>query len=456
MTSATSVFMIYCYIMKERTQFGIAIPEVLLPKKIDTATWAVIACDQYTQSREYWAETESIVGNTPSTLNLILPEVYLEDGDRNERIEKIHTAMNDYLASEIFQEKKGFIYIERETSEKRTRKGLICAIDLDAYEWKSGTKAVIRATEATIPERIPPRMKVRQGAALESPHIMLLVNDSERLLIEGVGEKIKKSTEASHSAPLYSGKLMQNGGYITGYEVSSTQLIDYVYESLEKIAEQNTSQDGSLFLFAVGDGNHSLATAKAVWDEYKKSHPNEKDGALRYALVEIVNIYDAGLTFEPIHRVVFNADPKKMLNYVAEKLHGSVTRVQDQEVLEKSVNNSSADFGFSFLEDGKNACYLLHTEITTLAVSSFQPVLDEYIRDAFDGNTDPIQIDYIHGSDEIFRLAKKENATGILLPPIAKECFFETIHKSGSLPRKSFSMGEANEKRYYMECRKLL
>ena len=444
---------------KDLEQFGIAIPEILLPKKIDTQVWAVVACDQYTQSREYWAETEAIVGNAPSTLNLILPEVYLEDSDRDERVEKIHKTMNDYLMGGLFQEKKGFIYIERKTSEGRLRKGLVCAIDLDAYEWKPGTKALIRATEATIPERIPPRMKIRQGAALESPHIMLLVNDAERLLIEGAGEKVKKSSEERSCPPLYSGKLMQNGGYITGYEVVSEELIDYICKNLEKIAEKNTDKDGSCLLFAVGDGNHSLATAKAVWDEHKKSHPTEKDeknNALRYALVEIVNIYDEGLTFEPIHRVVFNVDAKRMMEFLTEKLQGSITPVESQEALEKSVAESHADFGFAFLENGKTACYLLHTEIKTLAVSSFQPSLDEYLKSASESDKPPTpHIDYIHGSDEIFRLANKENATGVLMPPIAKERFFETIRKGGSLPRKSFSMGEANEKRFYMECRKL-
>ena len=218
-----------------------------------------------------------------------------------------------------------------------------------------------------------------------------------------------------------------------------------------------------MFLFAVGDGNHSLATAKAVWDEYKAAHPDDPHSRVRYALVEIVNIYDTGLTFEPIHRVVFNAESEALVNALAGKLDGKTTVLDSEKELEDAVKNSSADFGFVFLKDGKKTYVLMQTDITELAVSRFQPALDEFVQNAPGGHicdengcrlVKP-EIDYIHGSAEVFRLGEKENATGILLPPVAKDSFFATIDGLGPLPRKSFSMGEADEKRFYLECRRL-
>ena len=245
--------------MKTFEQMGIKIPEILLPKNLDVSTWAVVACDQYTQDREYWKSAEKTVGQKPSTLNIILPEVYLNDSDKPERIKKIRKTMNEYLENGIFSEpQKEFVYVERTTAYGRVRKGLVAAIDLETYEWKPFSKALVRATEATIVERIPPRMEIRRGAPLESPHIMLLVNDPEKSLVEGTGARVAKNN------PLYSGELMQNSGSIKGWAVSSGQDVEYVRGALENLAEKNTSSDGSVFLFAVGDGNHSLATAKAV------------------------------------------------------------------------------------------------------------------------------------------------------------------------------------------------
>ena len=327
--------------MKTFEQMGIKIPEILLPKNLDVSTWAVVACDQYTQDREYWKSAEKTVGQKPSTLNIILPEVYLNDSDKPERIKKIRKTMNEYLENGIFSEpQKEFVYVERTTAYGRVRKGLVAAIDLETYEWKPFSKALVRATEATIVERIPPRMEIRRGAPLESPHIMLLVNDPEKSLVEGTGARVAKNNS------LYSGELMQNSGSIKGWAVSSGQDVEYVRGALENLAEKNTSSDGSVFLFAVGDGNHSLATAKAVWDEYKSSNPQaaqEKDCPVRYALVEIVNIYDSGLTFEPIHRVVFDSDPKILIEKIAKKLDGTVKSVSSATELENSVKKSAAD-----------------------------------------------------------------------------------------------------------------
>ncbi|MBO7639954.1 MAG: DUF1015 domain-containing protein, partial [Treponema sp.] len=401
---------------------------------------------------------EKTVGDEPSTLNLILPEVYLGDEDKPERIEKIRESMRRYLEDGVFADPfKGFVYVERKTGFGRTRRGLVVQIDLDTYEWKPFSNANIRATEATIVARIPPRKEIRKGAPLELPHIMLLVNDKDDLLVGGA----EKLTSGSGREPLYSGDLMSGGGSITGWGLSSDEDISKITEALNKIADANTGDDGSTFLFAVGDGNHSLATAKAVWDEYREkllekgeSEKNLESNPVRYALVEIVNIYDEGLTFEPIHRVLFNAKIQEMIDFVSEKLGGKIKACASDSELEKLVRASKAGFGFVYTSAGKTEYKFMDTDIQELAVSRMQPALDEYIaaNNMAGGN---LEIDYIHGSDEVFRLGKKEGVLTIMLPPIAKDSFFATIQNSGPLPRKSFSMGEASEKRYYLECRRL-
>ena len=437
--------------MKNFDDMGIKVPEILLPKNLDTEKWAVIACDQYTQDKNYWIQTAKLTSGSPSALNIILPEIYLND-NTGERIKKIRENMNSYIKNGIFDNvRKEFIYIERKTAFGRLRHGLIAEIDLDRYDWKPGTREFIRATEATIKERIPPRMKIRSGAPLESPHIMLLANDPERIFVDGIGERVRCNT------PLYSGKLMQNGGSISGWNVSSEDDIEYLRASLETLFTENTQKDGSTFLFAVGDGNHSLATAKAVWEERKAEIKSSgadmsalKTDPVRYALVEIVNLYDTGLTFEPIHRVMFGANPKEFIEFISQRLGGTISALKTADELEKCVKNSKADFGFIYTEDGKTVYKLVSTNMTDLAVTGFQPSADDFIN-----SHSGIAIDYIHGAKETVTLGKQNGTLGILLPPIAKDSFFTTIAGHGALPRKSFSMGEADEKRFYMECRRL-
>lgn len=448
--------------MKNFSRYGIKIPEILLPKNIDTATWSVVACDQFTQDRDYWQKVEKTAEGKNSTLNIILPEVYLNDADKPQRIEKVKATMSKYMAEGVFAEpKKEFIYIERTTAYGRVRHGLMAAIDLDTYEWKPFSKALIRATEATILERIPPRMEIRRGAPIESPHIMLLVNDPDHILVEGTGKAVK----ASGSAPCYEGSLMMNSGSIKGWSVDSDCLLEKVESAMAQIAEKNTDADGSTFMFAVGDGNHSLATAKAIWDEVKLNNGGKKldDGTVtipagfenhnaRYALIEIVNIYDTGLTFEPIHRVLFNIAPCSLLETIKAALGGNTSDVATKEELSEKVKNSAASFGFVYKDGGQQKYVLLETPVTELAVARLQPVIDEFLKAQ---NADKEQIDYIHGTEEVFRLGGKEDTVSILLPPVAKDSFFATINSRGPLPRKSFSMGEADEKRFYLECRKL-
>ena len=448
--------------MKTLKELGLRVPEILLPADTPLNKWSVIACDQYTQDKEYWKKAEAAAGDGPSTLNLILPEVYLNSPDKPERIAKIRQTMKEYLgAGNIFAPPfNGFIYIERKTAFGRMRRGLVAQIDLETYEWKPFSKANIRATEATIVDRIPPRKEIRKGAPLELPHIMLLVNDKDDLLVGGA----QRITAGAGRKPLYQGDLMCNGGSITGWGLSSAADIAAVTEALNKIADSNTAADGSTFLFAVGDGNHSLATAKAVWDEYKAEliaagagEAELEENPVRFALIEVVNIYDKGLTFEPIHRVIFNVDADALIKNLAAALGGTVSQVAGQSELEAAVRASSADFGFDYIDEGGAQKFvLLRTPIKELAVSRLQPEIDKFLKEVGTaaGSTAP-EIDYIHGSEEVLGLGKKPGAVGILLPPIAKDSFFETINGRGPLPRKSFSMGEADEKRFYLECRKL-
>lgn len=437
--------------MKAFEKYGVAIPQILLPKNIDMPSWAVVACDQYTQDRDYWKNAANAAAGKPSSLNLIFPEVYLNDADKDERIKKIQETMRSYLDNKVFEEpQEECIYIERKTGYGRTRKGLVLCIDLEKYDWKPGSKALIRATEATVPERIPPRMKIRNGAALELPHIMLLANDKEDLLVGGAGKIAKKSP------PVYDGDLMQNSGHITGWAVKGGEAEKTLENALASLAKAGTDKNGDTFLFAVGDGNHSLATAKAVWEENKAFLP--PDSPVRYALVEVVNIYDEGLTFEPIHRVLFSLDSEEILNAVAQKLGGAITTLPDAKTLEKEVSCKTEDgarYGFIFADKhngGKAVFKMLQTPVKDLAIAALQPVLDGFLKEK---GADKTQIDYIHGADEVAGLGLEAGNTGILLPPVAKDSFFATINGRGPLPRKSFSMGEASEKRFYVEARRL-
>lgn len=434
--------------MNKLEKYGVNIPEILLPKNVDLASWSVIACDQFTQDEDYWNKAASIAQGKPSTINLIFPEVFLGKGDDNIRINKIQTTMNEYLSSGVFAPaQKECICIERKTSYGRTRKGLVVCVDLDSYEWKPGSKALIRATEATVPERIPPRMKIRNGASLELPHIMLLANDPDDILVGGALKLAKKNP------PAYEGNLMQNSGSITGWALNESEAELHLEKALEQLKAAGTDSNGDTFLFAVGDGNHSLATAKAVWEENKSRLPS--DSPVRYALVEIVNIYDEGLTFEPIHRVLFDFNGEAVLEQIQKNLGGVILDCKDDESLQKAVSNKEekgAVFGFIYIKNGVICRKILKTQILELAIAALQPVLDSIMEE---NNAKKTQIDYIHGGDEVIELGKTTGNTGILLPPISKESFFATINGRGPLPRKSFSMGEASEKRFYVESRRL-
>ena len=298
-------------------KIGLQVPEILLPNKdVDLHKWSVVACDQYTSQPDYWAEAGQTAGSAPSTLNVIFPEVYLEDSDGEQRIENINSTMEKYLEQGILtpMANKGFVLVDRKTSQAPSRKGLVVAIDLEQYDFNKGSQTLIRATEGTIVDRLPPRIKVRQDAAIELPHIMVLIDDPDRTVIEPLFDR--------NPQPLYDFELMMNSGHIKGYAIDTPELIQQVASALENLAstsvfEQKYDAAGKeVLLYAMGDGNHSLATAKAIWEKIKEDADNMAsvmDNPARYALVELVNIHDEGLQFEPIHRVIFNVDPDALL-----------------------------------------------------------------------------------------------------------------------------------------------
>ncbi len=298
-------------------KLAMQVPTILLPKPgSDLHRWAVIACDQYTSEPEYWQAVDRLVDNYPSTLRLIFPEVYLEDADGDARIADINASMDQYLADGVLAaQEQGFVLLDRQTSHAPSRKGLMVALDLEAYDYRPGTKTLIRATEGTIVDRLPPRIRVRKNAAVELPHIMVLIDDPERTVIEPLF--------AAQLEQVYDFELMQNSGHLRGWKVTQKKLIEQVGGALARLADKERFQkryevaDDQVMLYAMGDGNHSFATAKAIWEQLKAdaADPAEvMDHPARYALVELVNVHDPGLEFEAIHRVLFAVDADDLLS----------------------------------------------------------------------------------------------------------------------------------------------
>ena len=410
---------------------GFAVPEILLPKQgTDLKKWAVIACDQYTSEPEYWANASKEAGDAPSTLNLVLPEVYLGTDKEAEKLGSIADTARKYLDEGILQSLgAGFILTDRATELHPSRRGLMAAIDLEGYSFEPGNKNICRATEGTVLSRIPPRVRIRANSPLELPHIMVLIDDPEGLTIE----KAFEMADAEGLKPLYDTDLMLGSGHIKGtFVADGTPIADSIVNGLKTLKSRNA--DGLLFL--VGDGNHSLASAKAHWEniranlseEEKKTHP------ARYALAEIVNIHDKGLDFEPIHRVVFNISAEDFIAKAKEYFKDNGIEI-----------NSASDDKQSFVvvtEGSEDVKISLGNPPHTLAIGSVQMMIDSL----------KLECDYIHGEDSVRKLATAGN-TGILVPGISKDTFFGTVEKEGVFPRKTFSMGEAFEKRFYLEAK---
>ena len=387
--------------------------DILLPKE-NFDKWSVVACDQYTSEQKYWDDVKNIVGEYPSALNIILPEIYLSD-DNSNAINSINENMKSYLDNGVFETyENAMIYVERESNNTK-RLGIVGVIDLEDYDYNKGSNALIRATEQTVLERIPPRVAIRKDAPLEMPHVMLLIDDKERKVIEPLTNKKADFEKA------YDFELMQGGGHIEGY------FIDKDAQTLVQDALESLLDGDNDMLFAVGDGNHSLATAKECY----RLNPTEQN---RYALVEIVNIHDNSIEFEPIYRVMFNIDVENFMTKFMEA--HAVSAGDDTHDYECVTKNGSE--------------HITVKATAKLPVGTLQVFIDEYLK-----AHPEVKIDYIHGEQVVYDLCKEDNTLGFIFEGMGKDDLFPAVSADGSLPRKTFSMGHAHDKRYYIEARKI-
>lgn len=429
---------------------GVLVPNVMLPPKgTDFSKWAVVACDQFTSQPEYWQQARDYIGSAPSTLDLILPEAFLGKPDEADRIASIRRHMRDYLAKGVLTTlPQGFVLVRR-SAAGNTRNGLVLALDLECYDYNKGSTTLIRATEGTIVSRIPPRLRIREGAPVELPHILVLIDDPNRTVIEPLIAK------ADTLEPLYDTDLMLGGGHITGWLVDDEADINGVLKALEALTDPDAFRakygDHAPLLFAMGDGNHSFATAKANWEKVKAtlSETERANHPARYALVEIENVHDEGILFEPIHRVVFGLGGKAGIEAILKKL-----KEQNGDAAVAYGDPKKAAGGkthvIPFFTDGLCGTFTVSGCTQQLAVGTLQNAIDAVLKE-----TPSAEVDYIHGADVVKELSAKPDAMGFLLPAMQKSELFPTVVFDGALPRKTFSMGEANEKRYYLECRKI-
>ncbi len=411
---------------------------ILLPKNVDFTKWSVVACDQYSSEPEYWKNAEEIAKDSPSTLNIIYPEAYLNEADGDIRIKRINETMQEYLDKGVFCEyKNSLIYVERTQQNGKVRRGIVGQIDLEAYDYSVGSQSPVRATEGTIISRIPPRQKIRRNAPVELPHILMLADDRKKEIIEPI-DSIK-----GRLTPVYDFELMQGGGHIKGWlldEETAERVLGLVKELENKadFEEKYGVENKSVLAIAVGDGNHSLATAKSCWEEIKKDLSAEEmeNHPARFALVELENLHDDALEFEPIHRVVFGVDPEVVIKAMREYYPQlSDTDNGGQKILITYQGNEKT----VYIKDAPS----------NLAVGTFQKFMDTYLEKS-EG-----EIDYIHGADVVRSLSGSENTIGFIFDGMEKNDLFTTVIKDGALPRKTFSMGEAYDKRFYLEAKRI-
>lgn len=409
--------------------------DILIPKNTDLKKWSVVACDQYTSEPDYWNEVKDNVGDSPSALNIIYPEAFLSEGDG--RITVINKNIDEYISSGVFEEyKNSLVFVERLQRNGKARYGIIGTVDLEHYNYNKGSESLIRATEGTVLERIPPRVKIRENAALEMPHILMLIDDDKRTVIEPLKEK------ADSFEKLYDFDLQMNSGHLKGYLIDS-ETTDGVLSAIEKLGEREAfvdkyKTDKATLQFAVGDGNHSLATAKACWENLKGSLSDAEKAVhpARFALVELMNVHDDTLEFEAIHRVVTDVDADKLLKDLFEYYPGA------------SYENNGGQMFTVCLGGVKKNVYIADAP-SQLAVGTLGKFLDEYLENNCG------EVDYIHGEDVVEKLSGAENSIGFILPSMKKSELFETVIHDGALPRKTFSMGEAHDKKFYLECKKI-
>ena len=410
---------------------------ILLPKDVDMTKWSVVACDQYTSEPEYWADVEKIVGENPSTLKLTLPEIYLEEENIQERINNINENMKELMDENFFNEyKDSMIYLQRTQKDGKIREGLMGIVDLEGYNYEVGSQTPIRATEKTVIERIPPRVKIRENATLELPHIMILIDDDKKDIIESLKTKVNENDV------VYDFDLMKDGGHIKGYLLNN-ETMNEIDKKLELLADEDLFEkkydvkNKGVLLFAMGDGNHSLATAKACYENLKKTMSEEEylNNPARYALVELVNLHSDALEFEAINRVVFDTNPENLIK-----------KLKEYYIINKEGNGEK----FEIITKDIDEIWYIENPKSNISVGSIQIFLDEYLKE------NAGKIDYIHGEEVTKELTRKnDNNVGFIFDAMPKSELFKTVILDGSLPRKTFSMGHSYDKRYYLEARKI-
>ncbi len=411
---------------------------ILLPERTDFSKWSVVACDQYSSEPEYWKEAERIAEGSPSTLNIIYPEAYLNEPNGDERIKNINTTMQKYLDEGVFKEyPDSLIYVERTQKNGKVRRGVVGQIDLEAYDYSVGSTSPVRATEGTIISRIPPRQRIRINAPVELPHILMLADDRKKEIIEPIND-IKDNLTV-----VYDFELMQGGGHIKGWLLDDATK-EKVLTAVDKLGDKGDFEakygvsDKSVLAIAVGDGNHSLATAKSCWEEIKKTlSPEECDThPARFALAELENLHDEALEFEPIHRVIFDVDPEDVKMAMAKYY----PQMSDE-------NNGGQKIVIT--HQGQDSIVYIKDAPCNLPVGTFQKFMDDYLAE------NKGEIDYIHGADVVKNLTKADNTIGFIFDGMEKNDLFTTVIKDGALPRKTFSMGEAYDKRFYLEAKRI-
>ncbi len=414
--------------------------DILLPRDCDLSLWSVVACDQYTSQPEYWQRVEERVGRAPSALRLILPESSLDGPHVETDIMDINSTMSGYLREGRFDElPAAMIYVERTLDCGKVRRGLVGMVDLEQYDYEPGSGAAVRATEGVVLSRIPPRVAVRKNAPIELPHAMLLTDDPGRTVIEPL------SAQKGRMEELYDFDLMERGGHIAGWKLGEEQLAQAA-AALSALADPEDfgrryhAEGQPVMLFAVGDGNHSLATAKECYERQKRLAPPERWESLpaRFALCELVNLHDESLEFEPIHRVVFNTKWEELVEALIARYPGAepAARPGEGHVL-------------PYVTAGGEGAVTLPFAAAQLPVAALQNFLDDWLADHAG------RVDYIHGEDVAREFAARPGNIAFLLPPMAKEGLFPAVIHDGVLPRKTFSMGEAHDKRFYLEARKI-
>ena len=432
---------------------GVAVDTILIPRPgTSLEKWAVVACDQFTSQPEYWQAVDELAGGAPSTLRITYPEVFLGKEDPQPRIQAIRDAMQGYIDQDLFQAHDGLVYLERSVGD-RVRRGLMLCIDLEQYDFTKGSTSLVRATEGTIVDRLPPRVRIREGAPLELPHIMVLIDDPADTVIGGLAAR------TAELEPIYDFELMMGSGRIRGWRVDQLATEQATMGALAALGEREAFLeryglgDAAVLLYAMGDGNHSLATAKAIWESTKDQlGPDAMQSPTRYALVELVNIYDASLEFEPIHRVIFELERDIVADLQARFGAGlTLTPAASLEAMVAAVDNAPAGlqrFGI-ILERGLTVAELRDPP-SELAVGSLQGFLDDWMQAG-----GARELDYVHGTEVVHELGLEPGNVGFYLPGMDKGELFRSVILDGALPRKTFSMGEAQDKRFYLECRRI-